>query len=238
MTYRQKYLETQRYHQKTASPETNLPEKHSSGMATMAAQNIVNKDGITEYPLETSVNSLDAGDDCTKVVATTSPDKTPSRSRIPLPHQKKSTPTLHRDYMCHLQLETRLAKKNAENERLEQELKAARSSLSERLKEVANANRDSQEVRGDHLRLKIDMQRVKTQLDQTKKELNDVTNQRDVAVDEHKIMLARQSQAGWRASSLFLVVENVALLIVFLYFAYLEYQAEMDRQALQANSWF
>merc|ERR1712055_1059668 len=104
--------------------------------------------------------------------------------------------------------------------------------------EVANANRDSQEVRGDHLRLKIDMQRGKTQLDQTKKELNDVTNQRDVAVDEHKIMLARQSQAGWRASSLFLVVKNVALLIVFLYFAYLEYQAEMDRQALQANSWF
>merc|ERR1712142_71513 len=130
------------------------------------------------------------------------------------------------------------AKKNAENERLEQELKAARSSLSERLKEVANANRDSQEVRGEHLRLKIDLQRVKTQLDQTKNELSDMTNQRDVAVDEHKIMLARQSQAGWQASSLFLAVENVVLLVVFLYFAYLEYQAEMDRQAQQANSWF
>lgn len=235
MSYSQKYFEKTR-----GSPESTKVLGKLKMDPCLASQ--------VELPAslhaeQNSITAFEAGDDAvsnTKPDETIlSPEKSPSRSRIPLPQCKRSTPQIHREYDQSSKLEARFQLKTAEVTRLEQELKTTRTSLEDKVKEAANAKRDLETSKKDYLRLKVDVQRIKVEQLDTKKALSDVNKAKECVSAKHNALVAHNANKGWSHTTLFFVLENLGLLAVFMYFAYLEYQADILRQEeAKSTSWF
>jgi len=142
-SYIQQYIE-----KKGGSPEraSNVsPSKLKLDLSDMS-ESPAKTSNHDHYPMDFELNehSMQSGDDYTvgKSPLNVSYNKSPTRSKIPLPQSKRNTPQSYQDLEFSKTLDKKLRIKEAEVSRLEQELKSLRESLSNKVKETATSSRN------------------------------------------------------------------------------------------------
>lgn len=233
MSYIQQYIEKTR-----GSPERISPSKLRLDLSDMSDSPI--KTGtFDQYPMNFELNEAHhAGDDSMKG---TNPNKSPSRSRIPLPQSKRATPQSYQEIEYGKVLDKKLRIKEAEVARLEQELKSLRDNLASKVKETTSTSRDVKDLRSDNERLSAEVEKLRGDNITVKAQLEDVSDARDEAKRDVKL-ISKQIRVGptspWNsARNLFFIAENLFILAGFFYLAYVEYLADVERQKAK-SSWF
>lgn len=240
-SYIQQYIE-----KKGGSPEraSNVsPSKLKLDLSDMS-ESPAKTSNHDHYPMDFELNehSMQSGDDYTvgKSSLNVSYNKSPTRSKIPLPQSKRNTPQSYQDLEFSKTLDKKLRIKEAEVSRLEQELKSLRESLSNKVKETATSSRNVKDLAVELEKAQLTIQKLKSSGEATQSELQKVTaayHKIHTQIEESSTDVPKQTSTWDVAKRAFLIAENVLLLGGFCYFAYYEYKADAERRERASKSW-